>query len=76
MTSPIRSVDSGHTGEGLSTTVFPASSAGAILTTDRMTGKFDGATAATTPRGTRSTTTSAPASSAARSGGPRVSAAV
>ena len=50
--SPIRRVVRGVNGEGLSTTVLPASSAGATLNMARITGKFHGAMAPTTPIGT------------------------
>ncbi len=39
---------------GLKTTVLPAMSAGAIFQTGMATGKFQGVTQATTPRGWRS----------------------
>jgi hypothetical protein len=42
-------------GEGFNTTVQPAASAGAYFSAEMMFGKFHGATAATTPTGTRRT---------------------
>ncbi len=44
---------SGVVGAGFTTTVLPASSAGASLVIMRMTGKFQGVIAATTPSGVR-----------------------
>ena len=59
----MRSDDSGVKGEGLSTTVLPASRAGASFHEASETGKFHGVMAATTPRGLRSTSTRARSSS-------------
>ena len=53
--SPSLSVESGVYGEGLSTIVFPASSAGAIFQIASITGKFHGVIAPTTPNGRRRT---------------------
>ena len=50
-TSPSCRVESGVNGEGLSTMVLPASSAGAILDIAIITGKFHGVIPATTPYG-------------------------
>ena len=50
-------------GEGLRTTVLPARSAGAIFQDDSSSGKFQGAMAATTPIGRRTTSTKAASSS-------------
>src|ERR1700712_1979600 len=47
--APTCKVASGVYGEGLSTTVLPASNAGAIFVTAIITGKFHGVIAATTP---------------------------
>ena len=44
---------SGVWGEGLNTTAFPAASAGPILRAARLSGKFHGVIAPTTPRGSR-----------------------
>ena len=55
--SPTFSVVSGVKGEGLSTSVLPASSAGAIFQKARVSGKFHGVMAATTPSGRRTTST-------------------
>ena len=55
ITSPSISVVSGVNGEGLITSVFPASSAGAIFHTPSSSGKFHGVIAATTPSGRRRT---------------------
>src|SRR3546814_5209974 len=49
--SPILSMQSGVKDDGLRTIVLPAASAGAIFQTDRLTGKFDGESAQTTPSG-------------------------
>ncbi len=49
---PIFSVHSGVKGEGFSTMVLPATRAGATFHMARLTGKFHGAIAQTTPRGT------------------------
>ncbi len=49
--SPSFSVESGVNGDGFSTIVFPASSAGAIFQTPSNTGKFQGVIAPTTPSG-------------------------
>src|SRR5262245_45507122 len=67
--SPSRSVESGVYGEGFSTIVFPASSAGAIFHTASITGKFQGVIAPTTPNGRRRTSTRAEASSCSTSTG-------
>ena len=53
--SPISSVLRGVNGDGLSTIVLPASSAGAIFHDARTIGKFHGVMAATTPIGRRTT---------------------
>ena len=45
---------SGVSGEGLSTTALPSASAGATTRMPRMSGKFHGVIAPTTPTGTRS----------------------
>ena len=50
--SPNFSVDSGVKGDGFSTIVLPASSAGPTLNIARIIGKFHGAMAPTTPSGT------------------------
>ena len=50
--SPNLSVVSGVKGDGFSTIVFPASSAGPTLNIARIIGKFHGAIAPTTPSGT------------------------
>ena len=68
-TSPSASVESGVKGEGLITTVFPASSAGAIFHEARITGKFQGVMAPTTPSGRRRTSTRLAASSCTTSTG-------
>lgn len=47
------SAESGVSDAGLCTTQLPAASAGAILDTDRTSGKLNGVTAATTPSGSR-----------------------
>ena len=67
--SPSFSVESGVNGDGLSTTVFPASSAGAIFQTASSTGKFHGVIAPTTPSGRRRTSMRAFASSCSTSTG-------
>jgi hypothetical protein len=54
--SPSRRRLSEFSGDALSTTVHPASSAGIILTVAAMYGEFHGITAATTPSGSRRTT--------------------
>ena len=59
---------SGVYGDGLSTTVLPARSAGAIFQKDRATGKFHGVMAATGPSGWRWTSTRAAPSSWMTSG--------
>jgi hypothetical protein len=53
-------MDSGVDGAGLTTTVHPARSAGASLTTTRLIGKFHGAMSTQTPTGSRRTSDSAP----------------
>ena len=53
----------GVKGDGLRTRVLPASRAGAIFQKARMSGKFHGVMAATTPTGRRTTSTRASASS-------------
>ena len=55
--SPTLSVVSGVKGDGLSTSVLPASSAGAIFQNARVSGKFHGVMAATTPSGRRASST-------------------
>src|SRR5664280_454270 len=62
-------VVSGVNGEGLSTRVLPASSAGAIFQNARVSGKFHGVMAPTTPIGRRTTSTRASASSWMTCGG-------
>ena len=62
-TSPSRSVASGVNGDGLSTTVLPASSAGAIFQAASDSGKFHGVIAATTPTGRRTTSANTRSSS-------------
>jgi hypothetical protein len=59
---------SGVYGEGLPTTVFPVSSAGASFTAIMLTGKFQGAMQALTPIGRRSSVTRARSSSRNSSG--------
>src|SRR5882757_4359662 len=54
--SPSRRMLSEFSGDALSTTVQPASSAGIILTRAAEYGEFHGMTAATTPIGSRRTT--------------------
>src|SRR6185295_5975996 len=49
--STIRTPVAGVSVAGLKTTVFPATSAGAIFQTGMATGKFQGVTQATTPKG-------------------------
>jgi hypothetical protein len=49
----MRSAVSGVSGEGLSTTVQPAASAGATFHSAMASGKFHGTMAATTPTGSR-----------------------
>src|SRR6266566_1394453 len=49
--STIRTAVAGVSVAGLKTTVFPATSAGAIFQTGIATGKFQGVTQATTPNG-------------------------
>ena len=61
--SPTLRVVSGVNGDGLRTMVLPARSAGAIFQKARVSGKFHGVMAATTPRGRRATSTNASASS-------------
>ena len=61
--SPIISVLSGVNGDGFSTMVLPARRAGAIFQDARVTGKFHGVMAATTPSGLRTTSTKALSSS-------------
>src|SRR5690242_2907427 len=53
--SPSRYASSGDSGDGFSTTVQPASSAGASLAAATNCGTFQGTTAATTPTGSRRT---------------------
>ena len=55
-TSPSIRVDSGVKGDGFSTTVLPARSAGPSFQPASRSGKFQGVMAATTPSGLRSTT--------------------
>ena len=55
--SPTFSVVSGVYGDGLSTSVLPARSAGAIFQKARVSGKFHGVMAATTPSGRRASST-------------------
>ena len=55
--SPTFSVVSGVYGEGFSTSVLPASSAGAIFQKASVSGKFHGVMAATTPSGRRASST-------------------
>jgi hypothetical protein len=55
ISSAIRSVESGVISAGLSTTVFPAASAGAIFQLVNMSGKFHGTICPTTPIGSRTT---------------------
>ncbi len=55
--SPTWSVVSGVNGDGLRTSVLPASSAGAIFQKARVSGKFHGVMAATTPSGLRASST-------------------
>src|SRR6201999_1716893 len=50
-TSASSSASSGVSGDGLSTTVLPAASAGTYLNADSVCGKFHGVIAATTPTG-------------------------
>ncbi len=47
----MRTAVAGVSDAGLNTTAFPATSAGAIFQTGMATGKFQGVTQATTPRG-------------------------
>ena len=61
--SPTFNVVSGVNGEGLSTSVLPASSAGAIFQKASVSGKFHGVMAATTPSGRRVSSTWAESSS-------------
>ena len=69
--SPSLSDVSGVNGEGFSTMVLPATSAGAIFQTASVIGKFQGAMAATTPSGTwRLTTFFSGVSSSTSSGSP------
>ena len=58
--SPSFRVQSGVLGEGFSTMVFPATSAGAIFQTASNIGKFHGVIPPTTPRGVRRTSTLRP----------------
>src|ERR1700742_1682065 len=51
-TSASSSASSGVSGDGLSTTVLPAASAGTYLNADSVCGTFHGVIAATTPTGT------------------------
>lgn len=53
--SPSMYASSGVSGDGLSTTVQPVSSAGASLAAATNCGTFHGTTAATTPTGSRRT---------------------
>src|SRR5207244_7960373 len=61
--SPIFRVVRGVNGDGFSTRVLPAISAGAIFQLARVIGKFHGVMAATTPSGLRTTSTRAESSS-------------
>ncbi len=61
--SPKRSVVRGVVGAGFMTTVFPARSAGATFIISRITGKFQGVIAATTPSGVCCRTIFCPSSS-------------
>ncbi|MNR47166.1 hypothetical protein D3C85_1662330 [compost metagenome] len=61
--SPKRSTVSGEVGGGLSTTLLPASRAGATLLNERYNGAFHGEMAATTPSGLRCSSTRLLASS-------------
>ena len=61
--SMVLRVASGVKGEGFSTMVLPASRAGAIFQKAKVSGKFQGVMAATTPTGRRTTSTRASASS-------------
>ena len=56
MMRPITVADHGVSGAGLSTTVFPAASAGPSLARLRLSGKFHGVIAPTTPAASRTTT--------------------
>ena len=51
----MRSVDSGVSSDGFSTTVLPAASAGPIFQLVNISGKFHGTIWPTTPIGSRST---------------------
>ena len=62
-TSPSRSVASGVYGDGLTTTVLPARSAGANFQAAIDSGKFHGVIAATTPTGRRTTSANTRSSS-------------
>ena len=53
MSSPNRNVDSGVVGAGFNTMVFPAINAGGTLKAIRISGKFQGTIAPTTPNGLR-----------------------
>ena len=53
-------VDRGVVLAGLATTVFPTARAGAILFASRVSGKFHGMMAPTTPSGRRTTSPKAP----------------
>ena len=67
--SPSRSVANGVKGDGLSTIVLPARSAGAIFHIARPRGKFHGVIAATTPSGRWATSINARSSSCTTSRG-------
>src|SRR5207302_1528096 len=60
ISSTNRMVESGVVLAGLATTVLPTASAGAILFASRVSGKFHGMIAPTTPRGRRTTSPKAP----------------
>ena len=45
----MRTIEKGVSSDGFSTTALPAAIAGAIFHVDRMMGKFQGVTIATTP---------------------------
>ena len=53
---PISNVVSGVVGAGFTTIVLPAARPGATLNINRLTGKFHGVIAASTPRGARYST--------------------
>ena len=60
ISSTSRMVESGVVLAGLATTVLPTASAGAILFASRVSGKFQGMMAPTTPSGRRTTRPNAP----------------